>query len=251
MQANSANHFYGTSDSALDMTALDMTTSLVQTERYIPEESSQDEVGDAVAEETCFRGHFENSMEMYADAALVAQYLDNHPAWFKRCAQPMTVEPIGATGYTLTIGKFGSFGYEVEPKVGLDLLPSEEGVYRIRTIEVPGYQAIGYDVDFRASLGLVERKINPEDEKLTDGFARGQMAPTFTSVEWELDLTVTLHFPRFIQALPQTLVQSTGDRLLQKIVQQVSKRLTYKVQEDFHATMGIPFAKKRRRSLWT
>lgn len=249
MQANSVNHsYYGTSDSVLEITALDMTTNLVQPERYVARESAQGEVEAALTEETCFRGHFENSMEMYAEPSLVAQYLDNHAAWFRRCAQPMSTEPLGATGYVLTIGKFGSFGYEVEPKVGLDLLPQQEGVYRIRTLAVPGYQAIGYDVDFRASLELVEREIN--SEKLPDGLESGQMGATYTSVEWELDLKVTLHFPRFIQALPQSLIQSTGDRLLQQIVQQVSKRLTHKVQEDFHSTMGIPFAKKRRRSLW-
>lgn len=249
MQANSANHpYYGTSDSVLEITALDMTTNLVQPERYVTRESTQGEVGAALAEETCFRGHFENSMEMYAESALVAQYLDNHSDWFRRCAQPMSAEPLGATGYTLTIGKFGSFGYEVEPKVGLDLLPQDEGVYRIRTLAVPGYQAAGYDVDFRASLELVEREVDPKE--LPNGLNPGQIGSAYTSVEWELDLKVTLHFPRFIQALPQSLIQSTGDRLLQQIVQQVSKRLTHKVQEDFHTTMGIPFAKKRRRSLW-
>ncbi|MGB3495097.1 MAG: DUF1997 domain-containing protein [Elainellaceae cyanobacterium] len=250
MQANSANHrFDSTSDSVLEIAALDMTTNLVQPERYVPRESSQCEVGASLTEETCFRGHFGNSMAMYADAALVAQYLDNHPDWFRRCAQPMAADPIGATGYTLTIGKFGSFGYEVEPKVGLDLLPQDEGVYRIRTIEVPGYEPAGYDVDFRASLELAEREV--DSKRLSDGCELAQRGSRYTSVEWELDLKVTIHFPRFIQALPHALIQSTGDRLLQQIVQQVSKRLTLKVQEDFHATMGIPFTQKRRRALWS
>jgi hypothetical protein len=34
-------------------------------------------------------------------------------------------------------------------------------------------------------------------------------------------------------------VQSTGDRLLNQIVRQVSRRLTRKVQEDFHQSLGI------------
>lgn len=227
---------------------LDVTSNVTQPERQVLEEPSPFEFGASLPEMTQFRGHFENVMEMYSDAALVAQYLDEHSSWFRRCAQPMTAEPIGSTGYALIIGRFGSFGYEVEPKIGLDLLPQDQGVYRIRTIPVPGYQPVGYDVDFQASLELVEKKLSQ------DGFhhqiATDLARETYTSVEWELDLTVTVHFPRFIQALPQSLIQNTGDRLLQQIVRQVSKRLTQKVQEDFHATMDIPFSRKRR-ALWS
>jgi hypothetical protein len=133
------------------------------------------------------------------------------------------VHPLGENGYALTIGRFGAFGYEVEPKIGLELLPPDEGVYRIRTIPIPDYQAPGYDVDYHAALQL--------REDFTETIV--------TKVEWELDLTVCLHFPRFIQRLPKSLIQSTGDRLLNQIVRQVSRRLTRKVQEDFHKTFGV------------
>jgi hypothetical protein len=68
-----------------------------------------------------------------------------------------------------------------------------------------------------------------------------------TRVEWQLDLTVSIHFPRFIQALPKSLIQSTGDRLLRQIVRQVSNRLTRKVLEDFHKTHGLPAPKLAKR----
>jgi carbon monoxide dehydrogenase subunit G len=58
--------------------------------------------------------------------------------------------------------------------------------------------------------------------------------PGITKVEWQLDLTVYLQFPKFIRRLPSYLVQSTGDRLLNQVVRQVSRRLTSKVQADFH-----------------
>jgi len=32
-------------------------------------------------------------------------------------------------------------------------------------------------------------------------------------VEWQLDLAVYVQFPKFIQRLPKSMVQSTGDRL--------------------------------------
>lgn len=183
-----------------------------------------------------FHGNFESCMEMYTNAQTVADYLDAHRSWFPQSARPMKASPIGANGYDLTVGRFGAFGYEVEAKVGLDLLPQDQGVYRIQTIPIPGYQAPGYDVDFQAAMQLTE-------------VLNERVAPV-THVEWELNLQVTLQFPRFIHAMPRTLIQSTGDRLLNQIVRQVSRCLTYKVQEDFHRAVGVKFPKKRRM-LWT
>jgi hypothetical protein len=204
-------------------TIVPVTTNLTDTEETGTEK--------AIGTLTKFYGRYSDCMEMSAPSQTVTEYLNSHADWFSRCAEPMKVQPLGENGYALIIGRFGSFGYEVEPKIGLELLPQEEGVYRIRTIPVPDYQPPGYDVDYRASLQLKED------------------LGAITRVEWELDLVVCLHFPRFIQRLPKSLVQSTGDRLLNQIVRQVSRRLTRKVQEDFHQSVGIPVpnnCKKRR-----
>lgn len=172
---------------------------------------------------TEFCGRYSDCMEMSASGSNVAKYLDNHPSWFGRCAQPMKVQPLGDNGYALTIGRFGSFGYELEPKIGLELLPEEQGIYRIRTIPIPGYDPANYDVDYHASLQLFEDTIE----------INGNLE-YITKVQWELDLKVYIQFPKFIQRLPKSLVKSTGDKLLNQIVRQVSRRLTRKVQEDFH-----------------
>ena len=231
MQANSAGHY--TIDTP--PTVLGVTSDLVDGASLMEEDAVQQD-----NEATCFHGCFESCMEMYVDAKTVAAYMDAHREWFPRCAQPMKSEPIGENGYALTIGRFGSFGYEVEPKVGLNLLPQDQGVYRIETIPVPGYYPPGYDVDFNASMHLVE--VEPEDEK------ERRTHPKITRVEWDLDLKVMIQFPRFINALPKPMVQSTGDRLLNQIVRQVSRRLTQKVQQDFHATIGVTLPKKRRHT---
>lgn len=185
---------------------------------------------------TEFRSTFTDCMEMYADAKTVAQYLDAHQDWFRRCAAPMEAEAIGETGYALSLGRFGSLGYNIEPKIGLDLLPQDEGVYRIRTIEVPDYQPVGYDVDFQAALELNQHR--PEGDSLPVEY--------LTRVEWKLDLGVTIEFPRFISMLPQQVVKGTGDRLLHQIVRQISRRLTHKVQEDFHTSVGLPIPGKKK-----
>jgi hypothetical protein len=65
-------------------------------------------------------------------------------------------------------------------------------------------------------------------------------------VRWELDLAVWIRLPGMITLLPETLVQTSGDRLLRQIVRQISRRLTWKVQEDFHASHGIPCPPRRR-----
>lgn len=222
MQANSANQVFGV--------ASDLIQSGDITHELVSENTSQ-----LLPELTHFHGQFSNSMEMSAAAPVVAEYLDAHQGWFRRCAHPMTAEPLGDNGYALTIGRFGSFGYEVEPKIGLDLLPADNGIYCIKTIDIPGYVPPGYQVDFNASLQLVES---------------GSGDHVLTSVEWELDLKIQIQFPRFIQKLPKSLIQGTGDRLLNQIVRQASKCLTHKVQEDFHSTIGVSLPKHRRRALW-
>lgn len=172
-----------------------------------------------------FHNRFEDSMAIAAPRDQFAHYLDEHESWFCRCALPMQANLIGPDSYALTIGRFGAFDYYVEPKIGLELLPCEEasGLYRIRTVPVPDYAPPGYEVDFQAVMRLVA----------TDP-AIGR-----TDVTWTLDLTVDIWFPKFILLLPQQLLQSTGDRLLGTIVRQVSRRLTAKVQDDFHASLGM------------
>ncbi|MGK7905418.1 MAG: DUF1997 domain-containing protein [Hormoscilla sp.] len=174
-------------------------------------------------EPTTFYTHFENVMEINASRAVVAAYFDVHQEWFGQCALPMQSEPLGPNGYALTIGRFGAFGYEVEPKIGLELKPADkQGVYRIEAIPVPDYVPPGYDVDFQAQMMLVELP--------GDG-----LNSVKTRVQSELDLTVYLSFPKFIRVLPQTLIQKTGDRLLAQIVRQVSNRLNHKVEQNFYA----------------
>lgn len=185
----------------------------------------------------CFRSHFVDCMELFADAETVANYLNSHQGWFCHCAHPMKAEPLGDNGYVLTIGRFGAFGYDVEPKIGLELLPPKERVYRMQTICIPDYVAPGYEVDYQAALHLVEV---PTESSLPP------QVSAITRVEWELDLAVYIQFPKFIYKLQRSLLQKTGDRIVHQIIRQVSRRLTLKVQEDFHQTLGIPFYKKHK-----
>ncbi len=189
-----------------------------------------------------FQGNYIGHMEMYADAASVARYLDAHQEWFPRCAQPMAVESIGENGYGLTVGKFKNLNHVIEPKIGLHLLPQEKGIYRIETIPVPGYKPEGYDVDFRASMTLCEGA--------TEDLPADIDIESSTHVEWELNLSTWVEVPRFVQVLPDNLVKASGDQLLNQIVRQVSKRLTRKVQKEFHTVMGLPIPCAQKKRFW-
>lgn len=179
----------------------------------------------------CYASSFSDLMEMRASADVVGRYLDHHEGWFRRCAAPMTVRPLGPHAYALTLGRFGNFGFEVEPTIGLELLPQAEGVYRIVTVPMgqpeTGLESL-YDVEFNAALRL-------------DALPEGH-----TEVRWDLDLSVWIQLPGVISLLPDGLVQSSGDHLLRQIVRQISRRLTWKVQEDFHASHGLECPPRRR-----
>jgi hypothetical protein len=189
-----------------------------------PSSVQQVELAGGELTKTRFANTFADTMAMNADVKTVAQYFDRHQDWFVRCAQPMQVDTLGRNGYAITIGRFNSFGYVVEPKVGLELLPHHAHCYPIKTISIPDYQPPGYEVDFSAEMRLVE--VIKDDQLLTQ-------------IDWTLDLAVYLQFPKFISKLPGSVIQKTGDKLLQQIVKQVSKRLTIKVQKDFHGDAGL------------
>jgi hypothetical protein len=188
-----------------------------------------------------YSSQFADLMEMRAPASVVGSYLDRHEGWFRRCAAPMTVEPLGRNGYRLTLGRFGNFGFEVEPTIGLELLPQTDGVYRILTAP-SGTEGAAlanlYDVEFNASLEL--------DEDPTREPCDATLAPAATVVRWQLDLSVWIRLPAVITLLPDTLVQSSGEHLLRQIVRQISRRLTWKVQEDFHASHDLECPPRRR-----
>jgi hypothetical protein len=199
-----------------------------------------------------FQTHFEGHMEMYGDARLVAEYLNAHEGWFCRCAQPMKVEPIGDNGYILTIGKFGAFGYEVEPKIAVVLQPPRDAIYLMSSIPVPDYQAPGYEVDYQASMELIEIPVELAESGIAAAFRKksaSKLPSVITKVRWQLHMNVAVQFPKFIYKLPLSIVQSTGDRLLAQIVRQVSPRLTQKVQQDFHARFNLPLPPKSTSGL--
>jgi Protein of unknown function (DUF1997) len=197
-----------------------------------------------------FEVNFTGQMEMYSDADTVAEYLNAHEGWFCRCAQPMKVEPLGDNGYVLTVGKYGSFGYEVEPKIGVVLMPPLGRVYQMHTIAVPNYETTGYEVNYRASMELTQVNLDTPETVKNGLFAKKQIiSHCITQVDWTLDLAVEVEFPQFIHKLSSSLIQTTGDRLLAQIVRQISPRLTYKVQQDFHISRNLPIPPKSGRVL--
>lgn len=204
-------------------------------ELSVPEEKIAEKIEEKVP--TVFRNHFVGYMDLYSDRAAVMEYLDAHQGWFQRCAKPFKADPLGDSGYAMGVGKVGAFGFFVEPKVGLNLLPQDLGIYRILTVEIPDQPDLGYVVDFHAQMELVE-KATPQ--------AHQDISPLLTCVQWTLDLQVSLQFPKFINSMSQQWIQNTGDGVLAIVVKRVSNSLTAKVQADFHHTKEIKLPRKLR-----
>jgi len=196
-----------------------------------------------------FETQFQGCMGMYGDVETVANYLNEHEGWFPRCARPMRAEPLGDNGYTLVVGRFGSYGYELEPKMGVVLLPPERGVYKMHSIPIPNETPADYSIDYDSSLQLTEVPVGEVNWAETATKKGLELPAAIAQVEWQLHIKVAVEFPKFVYKLPQSLIKTTGDRLLSQIIRQVSPRLTYKVQQDFHQRLGLPVPPKQSRQL--
>ncbi|BBA79196.1 hypothetical protein RGRSB_0638 [cyanobacterium endosymbiont of Rhopalodia gibberula] len=200
----------------------------------------------------CFQTQFVGYMEMYSAQQTVTDYLNAHQGWFCRCAEPMKTETMGENGYILSVGRFGSFGYEVEPKIAVVLLSSQDGVYRMNTIPLPEESNLGYEIDYKASMQLEEVSAKLAGEGIRKAYKKqslSQLPDVITEVRWQSQIDVAIQFPKFIHKLPSRVIQQTGDLLLSQIIRQISPRLTYKVQEDFHTYRHLPIPPKSSRYL--
>lgn len=203
-----------------------------------------------IQEPTVFKTHFQGIMEMYGSVDLVADYLNDHQGWFVRCATPMKAIPFGDNGYTLTIGKYGAFGYNVEPQMTVILDPPEANFYYMYSVPNPEFNDHGYEVDYQSKIYIESIPLSSAAEGMIKVYQQycQQLPEEITRVNWQLDLEVKVKFPRFIYKLPMSLLQDTGDRLLRQIVKQVSPRLSYKVQKDFHTRFDLPLPPKTART---
>jgi hypothetical protein len=223
------------------------TTEIID---YLPENPAT--IGNVALNDTLpmtFQARFDGYMDMYAEIDSVAAYLDNHQEWFCRCAQPLQTVALDEQSYLLTIGRFGSFGFEVDARIAVALQPPENWVYQMHTLNLPEYPTPHYEVDYRARMELVEVAATeiPEIAALFKKKKHLSTPKKATKVNWDLNLTVSVQFPKFIHRLPQSIIQSTGDRLLAQIVGQISPRLTQKVQKDFHSGLNLPIPPKSGR----
>ncbi len=181
-----------------------------------------------------FHAGFQGYMDFYCDPETVADYFNAHKGWFQRCAKPMHTVSLGDDKYLIVIGKFGALGYQVEPKMAVILHPPQNSLYLMHSIPVPDSKPQGYEIDYRATMKLEQMNL---------------LEIPSTRVTWHLDLKIAVEFPDFVDLLPGQLVQSSGDKLLNKIVKEVSQRLTYKVQQDFHASYCLPMPPKSSRGV--
>jgi Protein of unknown function (DUF1997) len=198
-----------------------------------------------------FQTHYQGMMEMYSDEETVANYLNDHQGWFVRCALPMKAEPFGQNGYTLIIGHYGAFGYNIEPQMSVILEPPQSKHYSMYSVTNPDFNHPGYEVNYRSIMNIQSIPLSQASvgiKKVYHQQGKNSLPETVTKINWQLNLEVKVRFPRFIYKLPMSIIQNTGDRLLSQIVKQISPRLSYKVQKDFHSRFNLPIPPKTARS---
>lgn len=179
---------------------------------------------------------YAGGLQLYSDPDQVRDYLADHSGWFCRCAHPIQTEPLGADGYILNLGNYRFFEQVVMPRFGLFLIAEPTGGYWIQTIREIETHSLGYEVDFHSEMTLVDAPTVAEIPKhLVNSDSRKS-----TWIVWNLKLVVTVYLPRVIQKLPRSLVRAVAFRLLDQTVRQISRRLSTKVQTDFHQTRQIP-----------
>lgn len=198
-----------------------------------------------------FSTQFRGSVDMYGEPKVVTEYLNDHQGWFVRCALPMKAEPFGDNGYTLIIGRYGAFGYEVEPQMSVILEPPHSGRYAMYSVPNPDFNHEGYEVNYHSQMEIVGIQLSAMDESISEVGQQNSIdsvSKEFTRINWQLDLQVKVRFPQFIYKFPHQLIQKTGDNLLIQIIKQVSPRLSFKIQKDFHSRFNLPFPPKSSRS---
>lgn len=198
-----------------------------------------------------FNTNFQGIMEMYSDAETITNYLNDHQGWFVRCAAPMKAEPFGENGYTLIIGHYGAFGYEVDPQMSVILEPSQDQNYVMYSVTNPAFNHPGYEVNYRSEMDIKPININQAATGIEKAFQQANftsLPEQITRINWQLNLEVRVRFPDFIYRLPTNIITKTGDRLLTQIIKQVSPRLSYKVQKDFHTRFNLPIPPKTART---
>ena len=187
---------------------------------------------------------FAGVMEMGSDTQTVIDYLKQHQQWFPDCAKPMTVEPIGENGYLLSLGRFGALGFHLDIKLALGMEFLETGKFGMRSLSLPEMSPVAYDVDYKATLEL--REINPTPTNNSSPC----LAKVITQLAWDLKLNIAVQLPKFIRKLPLSLVQKAANRLLCKIVSQISPHLTKRVQQDFHRRFQLPVPSGNSATYW-
>lgn len=222
-----------------------------QQNNLIENSFSDEELEISEQEPVTFQSFFCGILEMYSDEDTVANYLNDHQGWFVRCASPMKAEPFGENGYTLIIGHYGAFGYNVEPQMSVILEPPKSNHYSMYSVTNPEFNHQGYEVNYISNMEIESIPVSQASTGIEKVYCQhGKISPPeiITKINWQLDLEVKVKFPKFIYKLPMSAIRSTGDRLLSQIVKQVSPRLSYKVQKDFHSRFDLPIPPKTART---
>lgn len=187
-----------------------------------------------------FKVHQRGQVDLETDRPTLAAYLRNHSEWVGHCFKPLKVDPLELAPllalnpecekgqcYRLQFFRIGGLGFEVEPCFGVRIWDESDTLFRLDSVKLPSDEGLPYRVKCAAFFELEEM---PQFS--------GQ--PTLTRVHWTLDLDILMDLPRFLQALPQTMVKNVGSNVINRVTRSMSDRLTHNVCNDFYRSIGKP-----------
>ncbi|MEO1133639.1 MAG: DUF1997 domain-containing protein [Cyanobacteria bacterium J06639_1] len=157
-------------------------------------------------------------VEMDTEREPLAVYLRQHPKWVARCFKPLKVEQLCDRTYRLQFFRMGGLGFNLEPCFGIEILPDEDYLFALNSIELPTDEGLPYHVDCYSSFLLEERQPGETIQ---------------TRVNWELKLDIQMQLPGFLLALPRKQVLAVGQGVVNQVARSMCKRLTRNICTDY------------------
>ncbi len=165
----------------------------------------------------------QGAVDLETDLDRLASHLERHSEWMERCLKPLTVYALSADDYKLQFFQISGLGFSLEPCFGVKVWSEPNYVYCLRSIPLPEDEALPYTVDcwsYYHLESIVESEV--------------------TRVNWKLKLHIVLDLPKFLQALPDSMVYQVGVRVINQVTRTMTDRLTRNVCTDYYQSIGRP-----------
>ncbi|AGY57657.1 DUF1997 domain-containing protein [Gloeobacter kilaueensis] len=140
-------------------------------------------------------------------------YLRGPDHWVPVGFRPLKVQRTGAGHFDLQLPEFGALGFQLAPRMVLQLIEDDECRYRLLSVPSP---ASDYQTDFSGLFQLTPR-------------------PPAVDVFWEARFAIQLTLPGFLGMFPQPVVQSAAQTAVSAMSASVCQNLVHNICCDYRS----------------